>query len=42
MVTPTESEYVASMLDGPEFQITAEAPVMDQDPRKAADSVISV
>ncbi len=42
MVVPTDSEYVASRLAGSEFEFTAEAPVMDQDPKKAADSVISV
>ncbi len=42
MVVPTDSEYVASRLAGSEFEVTAEAPVMDQDPKKAADSVIPV
>lgn len=42
MVVPTDSEYVASMLAGSEFEVTADAPVIDQDPRKAADSVTSV
>lgn len=42
MVVPTDSEYVASMLDGSEFEITADAPVIDQDPRNAAVSVIFV
>lgn len=38
MVVPTDSEYVASRLDGSEFETTADAPVIDQVPRKAADS----
>ena len=42
MVVPTDSEYVASRLAGSEFDTTADAPVILQDPRKAADSLISV
>ena len=33
---------MASILAGSEFEVTADAPVIDQDPRKAADSVTSV
>ena len=33
---------MASRLAGSEFEMTADAPVMDQDPRKGADSLISV
>ena len=42
MVVPTDSEYVASRLAASEFDVTADAPVILQDPRKGADTLTSV